>query len=502
MVERRRARAHVCRRRRARLHGRVVLRALVHRRRRRLHEHASPGRRCRRPRRRRRAVGAPVVDGDRRRRLRPDPPQLGGAGVDRRIRDHRLPHPALLGRRPHMDVALRRPQHQPHASSCRATRTARATTSASPPATAPDGVTYSNIATAITSRAATVPSAPRSLTATGGVGSGQVRLNWTAPASTGGRRDHRLRHPALLGRRPDMDVDLRRPQHQPQRYVVSGNKNGATLLVPRRRPQQRRMELRSATSPPRSPRARRLARQPSPRRARSPRADDCTADPHRRPPRSHAPATTESTTHARRRRRRPTCSTPSAGSIGDFVWADANGDGRQDANEAGVDRGHGPPAGRQRRARRHDADGRAGRVRVHRRRRRFLSDRDRPARRAHDHVVRRRPGRRASTPTQSRSTSSLAPLAPTDSTSPAPPSTASTSDSCRIRPLPPPRRRRSPWHRRRPGDDGPGDDGPGDDGPRRPCADDRGADDHRSGPDDRRAGPTTASPTTTTLAPS
>ena len=63
-----------------------------------------------------RADRAAVVGGGADQRVRPDPPDLGGAVVERRLGDHRLHHPALAQRHVELDDDQRRRQHRHRAT--------------------------------------------------------------------------------------------------------------------------------------------------------------------------------------------------------------------------------------------------------------------------------------------------------------------------------------------------------------------------------------------------
>ena len=228
--------------------------------------------------------------------------------------------------------------------------------------------------------------------ASGGVGSGQVRLSWTAPAYTGGYpiTDYVIQRSWDGGRTwTSLSDGL---NDQPHRSSSRATRTGRRYYF--------RVAARNGRLQPAQQR-----RRPPRRRAPTSLAATVTASALPEPTTATAtapPTTGPSTTRAPRPSTSTSTSTTTtapvdsddAGSIGDLVWLDA--ERRRPAGRVGGRgrRGHGPPARRQRRGRRIDAHGRARRVRVHRRRRRRPTGSRSTCTTGSRHVGGRRAGRR------------------------------------------------------------------------------------------------------------
>jgi hypothetical protein len=194
---------------------------------------------------------------------------------------------------------------------------------------------YSPVSNVVTATPhATVSSPPRFLAAAvapaAGVGSGQVRLSWAAPANTGGYpiTDYVIQRSWDGGR---TWWSLSDGVSTSRTALISGHSNGATY---RFRVAARNRIGYSAVSnvvvaTPRAP----TTFAATVTASALPEPTTATASP----PTTAAPSTTSSTsTSTSTTTTTPVASTTTTGAIGDLVWLDANGDGRQAASEAGV----------------------------------------------------------------------------------------------------------------------------------------------------------------------
>jgi hypothetical protein len=186
---------------------------------------------------------------------------------------------------------------------------------------------YSNIVTA--SPRATVPSAPRALTATvgNGVGSGRVRLTWTAPAETGGVpiTDYIVQRSSNRGRTWD---SLNDGVSTGRTYTATGLTDGATYQFRVRARNEKGWGQASniVTATPAAP----LSATPLTAvsaAATVPTTSTTTAS-STVPPIVPAPNSSGS----------PTTSVGTeVSSIGDLVWLDGSGDGLQQPEEPGIE---------------------------------------------------------------------------------------------------------------------------------------------------------------------
>ena len=124
-----------------------------------------------------------LVDGDADQRVGPDPAVVAGAGVERRLGDHRLRHPALTQRHDRLGDDQRRRQHHdrptPSTGLTNGTRYYFRVYAHNAAGNEP-------VEQRRQRHPRTVPTAPRTLTAAPTNVSGQVRLTWLAPTSNGG----------------------------------------------------------------------------------------------------------------------------------------------------------------------------------------------------------------------------------------------------------------------------------------------------------------------------
>ena len=126
--------------------------------------------------------GTPIVGGSPDEPVRPDPPDLGGAAVERWLGDHRLHHPALPQRHDRLGDHQRRRQHRHRVHRDRPGQRHPLLLPGPRQERSPDSPA-SNTTSAIPR---TKPTAPRSLAAAATGASGQIRLAWLAPSSNGG----------------------------------------------------------------------------------------------------------------------------------------------------------------------------------------------------------------------------------------------------------------------------------------------------------------------------